>query len=133
MNRNRVSTTVAVAIALLTVSGCDQEERGPLLAGGREVSSWVAELHDKKPQTRRQAVLKLGNVGESDPAVVEALAEALDDTNAQVRRAAIQAIAKLTKPSDKILTQLKLMVENDRDTVVRDYAKKAVLHFNPAE
>ena len=35
-----------------------------MLAGGREVKSWIADLHDPKPQVRRQAVLKLGNVGD---------------------------------------------------------------------
>ena len=38
---------------------CGGEKRGPVLAGGREVKSWVADLHDSKPQVRRQAVLKL--------------------------------------------------------------------------
>jgi hypothetical protein len=48
------------------MSGCRREEQGPLLAGGREVGSWVAALNDAKPQVRRQAVLKLGNVGDAD-------------------------------------------------------------------
>jgi HEAT repeat protein len=118
-----------VLIPLLIVSGCNSEERGPLLAGGRDVKSWIDELHATKPQTRRQAVLKLGNVGEGDPAVVDGLTEALRDSDGLVRRAAIQAIAKLTKPSDAVLAQLKLMKEKDRDTVVRDYATKALVHF----
>ena len=45
------------------------------------MKSWVADLHDAKPQVRRQAVLKLGNVGDEDPAVADALAEALHDTD----------------------------------------------------
>ena len=50
---------LSVSLALTAVSpGCSRTERGPLLAGGREVSSWVAELNDPKPQVRRQAVLK---------------------------------------------------------------------------
>ena len=74
MNRNR--TGMHVLIILLTVSGCNKEERGPILAGGREVKSWVADLHDPKPTVRRQAVLKLGNVGDADPSVAERLGEA---------------------------------------------------------
>ena len=80
---------MSVSSLLLAASGCNREERGPILAGGREVKSWVADLHDPKPQVRRQAVLKLGNVGDADPAVAEGLAEALRDTDALVRRAAV--------------------------------------------
>ena len=63
------------------------------------MKSWVAELHNPKPQVRRQAVLKLGNAGDSDPAVAPALAEALLDLDAVVRRDAIRAVAKLSQPS----------------------------------
>ncbi len=63
-------------ITLFGVSGCNNEVRGPTLAGGREVKSWVADLHDPRPQVRRQAVLKLGNVADADPTVAESLAEA---------------------------------------------------------
>jgi HEAT repeat protein len=104
-----------------------------MLAGGREVKSWLAALHDPKPQNRRQAVLKLGNVGDADPTAAEGLAEALHDTDALVRRAAILAVAKLTKPSETILARLKVMSESDRDTLVRDHAKKAIAHFGAAE
>ncbi len=67
----------ALLAALVALAGCGGEERGPVLSGGKEVKSWVAELHNPKPQVRRQAVLKLGNAGDSDPAVAPALAEQL--------------------------------------------------------
>jgi HEAT repeat protein len=104
-----------------------------MLAGGREVKSWLAALHDPRPQNRRQAVLKLGNVGDADPAAAEGLAEALHDTDALVRRTAILAVAKLTKPGETILAQLKVMSESDRDTLVRDHAKKAIAHFGASD
>jgi HEAT repeat protein len=122
-------TTAAVMILLMTTSGCRREERGPFLAGGREVKSWVADLHDPKPAVRRTAVLKLGNVGEGDPAVLEALAEALRDKDALVRRDAIMAIAKQKNPSEAVRAQLKTMSESDRDSLVRDHAKKALNKF----
>jgi hypothetical protein len=127
MWRNR--TTAAVMILLMTISGCRREERGPILSGGRELKSWLADLHDPKPAVRRTAVLKLGNVGEGDPAVLEALAEALRDKDALVRRDAIKAIAKQTNPSEAIKAQLKAMSASDRDSLVRDYAKRALDHF----
>lgn len=116
-------------IALLTVAGCNREERGPILAGGREVKSWVAELHDPNPQVRRQAVLKLGNVGDADSTVAEALGETLRDKDTIVRRDAVRAVAKLPQASEAIMAQLKVVSESDRDPLVRDYAQRAIAHF----
>ena len=92
MQRTHVRSGLKIAIVLAVMAGCGGPERGPLLAGGREVKSWVADLHNPKPQVRRQAVLKLGNVGDDDPTVGQALAEALHDTYPMVRRAAIRAV-----------------------------------------
>jgi HEAT repeat protein len=120
---------IFLAIAILIISGCNQEERGPILAGGREVKSWVADLHDPKPNVRRQAVLKLGNVGDTDPATADALAEALRDSDAIVRRNAVSAIAKLSKPNEEIMAWLRIMRDSDSDPRVRDYANRAITHF----
>ncbi len=78
-------------------------------------------------------MLKLGNVGDADPAAAEGLAEALYDTDAVVRRDAILAVAKMSKPGPTILAQLKAMRESDRDPVVRDHAGKALTHFRAEE
>ncbi len=100
------------------------------MTGGREVKSWLADLHDPKPTVRRTAVLKLGNVGGDDPSVAEALAGALQDKDAIVRRDAIMAIAKLPQPSEAIKAQLKVLSESDRDSLARDYAKRALDNFD---
>jgi HEAT repeat protein len=131
MSRNQARW--CVLFMLLATTACSREERGPILAGGREVKAWLRDLHDPKPQVRRQAVLKLGNVGDSDPAVADGLAEALRDSDPQVRRDAVRAVAKLTKPSENILGQLKSMSQNDGDTLARDYAKKALDRFGTSE
>jgi HEAT repeat protein len=125
-------TRMAIVVALLMACGCNRGERGPMLAGGREVKSWLADLHDPKPHVRRQAVLKLGNVGDSDPAAAEGLAEAIRDSDAIVRRNAVSAVAKLSKPSDEILAWLMIMGDRDPDLRVRDYAKRAIAHFDKA-
>jgi HEAT repeat protein len=106
--------------------GCGSEAKGPMLSGGREVKSWVAALHDPKPQVRRQAVLKLGNVGDSDPAVADALAEALHDADPQVRHDAVLAVVKLRNPGEAIKGQLATMSQGDKDARVRDVSKRAV-------
>ena len=104
-----------------------------MLAGGREVKLWIADLHDPKPQVRRQAVLKLGNVGDSDPTVAEGLAEALRDTDAIVRRDAVSAVAKLSHPDEEIMARLRVMRDRDDDPRVRDYANRAIAHFEKTQ
>jgi HEAT repeat protein len=86
-------------------------------------------LRDPKPHVRRQAVLKLGNVGDLDPAVAGALGVALRDADAIVRRDAISAVAKLREPNAEIMAQLKNMSVRDADLRVRDYANRALAHF----
>ncbi len=131
MWQRRIKT--AVTFVLFSAAGCSSSEQTPMLAGGREVNSWLVALHDPQPKVRRQAVLKLGNVGDADPAAAEGLADALRDTDALIRSDAVLAIAKLTKPSETILAQLRVMSGSDRDARVRDYAQKAIKRFGAAE
>jgi HEAT repeat protein len=124
----RLFIFVSVASAAL-FPGCSQDDRGPLLAGGRKVSSWVTDLNDPKPSVRRQAVLKLGNVGDDDPAVAQALASALHDPDVQVRRDAVHAVVKLKQPDESIIARLREMSRDDPDTTARDFAKRALAKF----
>jgi len=86
----------------------------------------MAELRDPRPQVRRQAVLKLGNVGDADPAAAAGLAEALRDADVLVRRDAVLAVVKLKSPGDAIIAGLGTMCRSDRDPGVRDVAKRAL-------
>ena len=126
----RLTTGTVVVAALLammiSLPGCGGEERGPTLTGGREVQSWITDLHDPKPKVRRTAVLKLGNVGDSDPAAAEALAGALQDSDALVRRDAIRAVAKLTHAGAVIKERLENMSRADKDSLTRELAGKAL-------
>ena len=106
--------------------GCSRDERGPLLAGGREVGSWVAELKDPKPQVRRHAVLKLGNVGDADPTAADGLARALHDSDVLVRRDAVHAVVKLKQPGEAIVARLREMNQSDPDATIRDFAMRAL-------
>ena len=133
----RLTTTTAIALALVAtitnLSGCGREEGGPILSGGREVKSWITDLRNPKPQVRRQAVLKLGNAGDSDPATAEGLAEALQDSDALVRRDAIRAVAKLKQPGALIKERLETMSQIDKDSLARDLASKALARLGGTE
>jgi HEAT repeat protein len=123
----------SMAIMAAGTGGCSRSEQGPLLAGGREVSSWVAELKDPKPQVRRQAVLKLGNVGDADSAVAEGLAGALHDSDVLVRRDAVHAVVKLKQPSAAIVQRRQEMNRTDPDATARDFAKRALAKLGRTE
>ena len=114
-----------LASVLLLVCGCAREEQHAL-AGGREIESWLEEIRDPSPRARRQAVQKLGNVGDEDPAVAQALCEALQDSDAQVRREAVFAVVKLAEPGSEITSRLGTMSEKDADPGVRDVAARAL-------
>ena len=48
---NSIKTNCCVVVVLLiAASACRREPQGPILAGGRELKSWLADLHDPKPQ-----------------------------------------------------------------------------------
>jgi HEAT repeat protein len=130
---NRHVREIFVAAILGVSSACSHEERGPILVGGREVKSWLADLGDRNPRVRRTAVLKLSNVGAADPAVPNALASALNDPDALVRRDAVLAVAKLSDPNAAIIARLRIMSESDRDSLVRDYAGRAIARFGKSK
>lgn len=74
--------------------------------------------------------MKLGNVGDDDPNVTDALGGALQDSDAQVRRDAVFAVVKLKRPGETIMTRLRIMIEIDPDPRARDLATKAVVRLN---
>jgi len=120
----RPMAAVSLALSLLA-AGCG-EPRAPFQAGGRQVKDWVGDLKSPRATVRRQAVLKLGNVGDADPAAAEALAGALRDTDALVRHDAVLAVLKLGKPGDSTVAALDAMAKTDTDPKVRDVAGKAL-------
>ncbi len=127
---------IAVAVAGMAVAalpGCGSEERGPTLSGGREVKSWIADLHSASSRTRREAVLKLGNAADSDPAVADALGDALQDTDPLVRRDAIRAVVKLKQPGALIKQRLEAMSRGDHDSQARELAGKALARLGDSD
>ncbi len=130
MNRVPIS---ALPLAFLVLAGCGAEPRGPFQAGGRDVKSWVDDLKSPKSALRRQAVHKLGNVGDVDPAAAEALNRALNDSNALVRHDAVIAVLKLSAPNDAIVARLQVMAKSDSSPPARDAAKKALTKLGRAD
>lgn len=128
----RLPTLTTALLVSALAAGCGGPPRGPLLAGGREVKSWVADLQSSKARVRRQAVHKLGNVGDADPAVAPALAGALRDADGLVRHDAVLAVVKLKAPGDETVATLRVMAEKDKDVRARDPAGKALVKLGRA-
>src|SRR5262245_60009061 len=82
---------ILAALATVPSAGCAKPQA---LGGGKPASHWVGALQGPDPKVRKQAALKLGNIGASDPRALPALIGALKDTDAGVRREAIVALVK---------------------------------------
>ena len=121
---------LALLLTALLAAGCGGEPRAPFQAGGRDVKAWVADLKSPKAQVRRVAVMKLGNVGEADPAAAEALAGALRDPDPLVRHGAVIAVVKLKEPGAEIVSGLESMAKGDKDPKAKDAATKALAKIN---
>src|SRR5690242_604638 len=116
---------ILAAVLALTLSGCAKKQ--PLTTvGGKSVSHWVEATHGSDAKVRKQAVIKLGNFGPSDPAVYPALVQALGDTDARVRREAILSLVKLAPHSKDAIPSLIEVQKKDGDASVRDYATRAL-------
>ena len=113
-------------LLLLTLAmvGCGHAEMP--LAGGKPVSYWVVCISDADSKLREQAVVKLGNVGNTDAAVFPALTNALDDREPAVRRAAILALMKFGPGAEEAVPRLRELRLKDPDAQVREYAGRAV-------
>ena len=108
---------------LLLLAGC-----GPApapLAHGKPVSHWLEALRHPEARERRKAVQVLGNVGATDPAVVPALAGAVQDRDAAVRGEAVLALLRLGPAAREAAPALR-QAEKDRDPRVRANAARAL-------
>jgi HEAT repeat protein len=96
------------------------------LSGGKSVDDWVQALAGPDARLRKTAVLKLGNVGPADPAVLPAVLGALEDRDAGVRREAILALMKYGDGARQAAPILAAMRQRDADARVRSDAAKAL-------
>jgi HEAT repeat protein len=115
---------LAAAVFFPLQAGCRQKE--PPLAGGKPVKHWIEALQDPDPKQRKAAVMKLGNVGTTDTAVMPALVGALKDADAGVRCEVILALLKCAPDAQEAVPDLAELKMKDRDAKVRDFATKAL-------
>jgi HEAT repeat protein len=110
---------LAVCLAAL-LAGC----------GGKSADEWVGQLHSGDAAQRLHAVHALGDRGAEAPLVAPALAEALKDENAFVRRDAAAALGKIG-PEAKPAVPALLAAHKDKERNVRKAAAEALKKIDP--
>jgi hypothetical protein len=122
------ASMLSLLLAALHLAGCTKEQT--VLAGGKPIDHWVAAARDPSEKVRKQAIQKLGNVGNSDPAVLPVLIAALKDTSPSIRREAIIAIVKYGPGAEQAVDALKTLAASDADPQIRGYAAQAAQILN---
>jgi HEAT repeat protein len=113
-----------LGFAALALAGC-ASNGGPTLAHGKPVEHWLQALHEPDAKVRKRAADVLGNVGAVDPAVVPALAVAVQDRDRNVREAAAVALLKMG-PAARDATAALSTASRDSDPRVRTVAVRAL-------
>ena len=116
-----------VLLMVLCLSACGKSP--PPQAGGRPISHWLEAIHDPDQRVRTEAALKLGNVGSADSRALPALISALDDSEASVRRAAIQGLVKFGTAAKGAVPRLKEIRESDANAGLREFAGEVLPHL----
>jgi HEAT repeat protein len=98
----------------------------PTLSGGKSVAHWIDALQSPDVSVRKEAVYKLGNIGDSNPDAPAALIAALGDRDAKVRREAIVALLKAEIAVKEAAPKLREIQARDPDLNVRAAAGQAL-------
>jgi HEAT repeat protein len=117
------------ALPAIGLSGCG--EAPPDVA--REVKRWVQALDAPDAAMRKKALLKLGNIGPGEPAVLPAVMKALRDRDAGVRAAAVLAMVKVGRDAGDAVPALARMRDRDSSGQVRAYAARALQGLRAGE
>jgi hypothetical protein len=123
-----LAPSLIVLLVPLLLAGCTKEQT--VLAGGKPIDHWVAAARDPSEKVRKQAIQKLGNVGNTDPAVLPVLIAALKDASPSIRREAIIAIVKYGPGAEQAIDALKTLAATDADPQIRGYAAQAAKILN---
>jgi HEAT repeat protein len=113
----------ALLILMVSLSGCSGGAPTPQ-AGGKPVEHWLAALLNPDAKLRKTAVLKLGNVGNSDARALPAVIGALKDADVAVRSEAIRGLLKFGPDARQAEAALLDIERHGEDERIRAVAKK---------
>jgi hypothetical protein len=86
---------LAAGIVLIGDLADDPPEPEPTLFQGRAVPSWLDDLKEESPFTRREADDALKGIGPENRATVPDFSDALTDDNTTVRRVAARSLGQI--------------------------------------
>jgi HEAT repeat protein len=112
---------LAVAM-VLALTGC----------AARSTGDWAAQLRSGNATERLHAIQALEDRGAEASVVVPALAEALNDENAFVRRDAARALGKVGPEARPAVAALLAAARKDRERSVRKAVAEALKKIDPA-
>jgi hypothetical protein len=121
---------IVLSFVLCLFASCSKP--APILTGGRPRGYWLESLSSPDKRLRKEAVIKLGNIGNTEADVAPALVKALDDADAGVRCEAILALMKCGDAAKETVDELKAIERRDPDRRVRSYAAKALEKLIPS-
>lgn len=98
--------------------------------GGKSTGDWAAQLRSGDASQRLHAIRALEDRG-AEAAVVPALAEALKDENAFVRRDAARALGKVGPEARPAVPALLAAARKDRERSVRKAVAEALKKIDP--
>jgi HEAT repeat protein len=125
------------AVAALVMSSTALAQAQPVhskepVAGGRPLSSWVADLKAPAPQTRNAAAYEIAGMGAQAAAAVPALIEALEDPIAAVRYPVTVALLEIGPAAKAAVPRLQQMVEEEINDEIAASARRALKRIDPA-
>ena len=118
------SLWIVILLVVVSVSGCSQAPA--ITAGGKPIEFWFESLKSHDAKLRKKAVAKLCSVGTENPAVFPALVGALKDPDADVRCAAVVALANIGPAGRYAISVLDEVRRKDRNARVRNHAARVV-------
>ncbi|MGA2066615.1 MAG: HEAT repeat domain-containing protein [Thermoguttaceae bacterium] len=98
---------------------------------GRGLSSWINDLSDSNPETRKKAASVLTVLGPQAKSAVPALTKALADRDPYVRQYSAYALGRIAGNDAAVATALRGLL-SDSEWFVRSRAAEAVSHLGPA-
>jgi HEAT repeat protein len=116
---------VGVVLLSLGLAGCSDRPKATLI-GGKPLSHWLAELHDKDVKKRKAAATHVGDVCASDPTAMSALIEALKDPDPGVRCEVLVALTRSGHAASEAAPKIAEMQQKDSNEQVRKFAAKAL-------
>lgn len=135
LSRRYLRSTIVIGLSLVWLSASVEIARGeddPVLRG-KKASEWAKQLlEDPKPNRRQIALIALEALAPQTKRAMEATIQASrSEKDAEVRKAIVQALAKMDTMSQVAMQALADVLREDADAGVREAAATGIGRLDP--